>query len=176
VFWELPRDRSWGSRQWQTEALTWRDRLRTEISAGTFSDVAATGAGAAAHLTFGDVCDQYLSRHVQKPTRRPRGRREMEILIAVLRKAEIPAAHGAMVQLERKSRSTPSLKPTLKPFGRGAAGNKRGPRPGSERREAKSERTAFCRACGMCSRGRLPKGMFSKHLQTRLCRRGEDGE
>jgi integrase len=53
-------------------------------------------------LTFGDVCKEYLKRHVQIPTRRPRGRREMEILIAMLRRAEIPAANDTTTLLETK--------------------------------------------------------------------------
>ncbi len=53
-------------------------------------------------LTFGDVCDQYLERHVRRPTRRPRGTRMMEVLIALARRAEIPAAHGTTVKLEEK--------------------------------------------------------------------------
>jgi hypothetical protein len=45
---------------------------------------------------------EYLKRHVQIPTRRPRGGREMEILLAMLRRAEIPAANGTVVRLESK--------------------------------------------------------------------------
>jgi integrase len=83
----------------KAEAATWRDRLRNEIRGGTF---AAGPNTAGARLTFGDVCDQYLKRHVRIPTRRPGGRREMEILIAVLRRAQIPAGHGTTMKLEAK--------------------------------------------------------------------------
>ena len=53
-------------------------------------------------LTFGDICAEYLKRHVQIPTRRRRGRREMEILVAMLRRAEVPAANGTTIRLETK--------------------------------------------------------------------------
>lgn len=84
------------------EAEGWRDRLRSEIRTGTFLDPAAPAPVPDARLTLGDVADQYLTRHVQVPTRRPRGRREMEIMVALLRRAEIPAAKGATVRLEAK--------------------------------------------------------------------------
>lgn len=87
------------------EATTWRDRIRGEIRDGTFSDL-DSGQPAVppeARLTFGDVCDQYLARHVRTPTRRPRGRREMEIMIALLRRAEVPGPGGAGVRLEVKA-------------------------------------------------------------------------
>jgi hypothetical protein len=88
----------------KTEATMWRDRLRAEIRAGAFVDPDDSSQPAAAEvrITFGDVCEQYLKRHVQSPLRRPRGRREMEILIAMLRRAEIPAAHGTTIKLESK--------------------------------------------------------------------------
>jgi integrase len=87
------------------EATTWRDRIRGEIRAGTFSDPDEGNPPLPpeARLTFGDVCDQYLARHVRTPTRRPRGRREMEIMIALLRRAEIPGPGGAAVRLEAKA-------------------------------------------------------------------------
>ena len=88
----------------KAEAIVWRDQLRTDIRNNAFVD--PSGAPPAvtpdAELTFGDVCDEYLKRHVYSPTRRARGRREMEILIAMARRAEIPAAHGATVRLEMK--------------------------------------------------------------------------
>jgi integrase len=89
----------------KVEAMTWRDQIRGEIRAGTFADPDAHGPAAPpeARLTFGDVCDQYLARHVRTPTRRPRGRREMEIMIKVLRRAEIPGPGGAGVRLEAKA-------------------------------------------------------------------------
>ena len=51
---------------------------------------------------------------VQVTTRRKRGRREMEILIAVLRRAEIPAAHGTTVTLETKAIDAVTRGPTSK--------------------------------------------------------------
>ena len=89
----------------KSEAVTWRDKLRSEIRAGTFvdPDSAPPPILPDKRLTFGDVCDRCLKRHVRIPTRRPRGRREMEILIATLRRAEIPGANGAIIRLETKA-------------------------------------------------------------------------
>ena len=88
------------------QATGWRDRLRSEIRAGMFvdPDEAPPHAAAVVHtrLTFGDICDEYLKRHVRTPTRREGGRQMMEILIVVLRRAEIPAAQGTTVRLEQK--------------------------------------------------------------------------
>jgi integrase len=89
----------------KSDAAKWRDQLRAEIRAGRFIDPDAatpTPQPADVRLTFGDLCAEYLKRHVQVPTRRPRGRREMEILIAMLRRAEIPAPNAMMVRLETK--------------------------------------------------------------------------
>lgn len=88
------------------EAITLRDAFRAQIRSGTFT--AESGRGTIAvppvetQLTLGDVIDQYLKRHVRTPTRRPRARAQMEVLIAVARRAEIPAAHGAMIRLDQK--------------------------------------------------------------------------
>jgi integrase len=89
----------------KSDAATWRDRLRSEIRAGTFVEPDAPAPAPTLpdlRLTFGDVCAEYLKRHVRIPTRRPRGRREMEILIAMMRRAEVPAANGATIRLEAK--------------------------------------------------------------------------
>jgi integrase len=90
----------------KSDAVTWRDRLRAEIRAGNFVDpdvpVPESPPASDVRLTFGDICVEYLKRHVQIPTRRPRGRREMEILIAMLRRAEIPAANGTTIRFETK--------------------------------------------------------------------------
>lgn len=87
----------------KTEATAWRDRLRSEIRSGHFAVSGAPAASAAdRRVTFGDVCDRYMKRHVQVPTRRPRGRREMEILVGVLRRARVPAAQGDSMLLEAK--------------------------------------------------------------------------
>jgi integrase len=88
----------------KAEAAAWRDRIRAEIRTGQFIDFTKPTQTASTELslTFGDVCDQYLTRHVRIPTRRPRGQREMEILIGVLRRAQIPGAGGTTVRLEAK--------------------------------------------------------------------------
>jgi integrase len=92
------------------EAEAFRDRLRDEIRTGEFVDP-TTGpstppAGQApdpiAPLTFGDICDHYLKGHVRTPTRRPRARREIETLIALARRAEIPGAHNSTIRLEQR--------------------------------------------------------------------------
>lgn len=84
------------------DATTWRDRLRAEIRAGTFRD-REEPAPVQTALTVGDVADAYLTRHVRTPTRRERARREMETLVAVARRAVIPAAQGATVRVEQKA-------------------------------------------------------------------------
>ena len=90
----------------KTEAVAWRDRLRGEIRSGVLGRVdvvtVATTPAVVPALTFGNVCDQYLDRHVRKPTRGARAQREMEILIAVMRRAEIPTADGGTIRLEAK--------------------------------------------------------------------------
>jgi integrase len=85
----------------KSDAIKWRDRLRNEIRSGEFSEAPAA-AQPDTRLTFADVCDKYLKGHVQTPTRRPGGRKMMEILVALARRAEIPAAHGSTVKLEDK--------------------------------------------------------------------------
>jgi integrase len=88
----------------KNEAVIWRDRLRAEIRAGKRIEESAAPAATTieSRLTLGDVCDQYQDRHVRTPTRRPRARREMETLVAMARRAEIPAANGATIRLEQK--------------------------------------------------------------------------
>lgn len=90
----------------KTEAEAWRDRLRSEIRGRTFkspSEAPEAPIDTESRLTFGDVVDQYLRRYVQTPTRRARGRREMEILLATMRRAEIPAANGSRIRFETKA-------------------------------------------------------------------------
>lgn len=84
------------------EAMTLRDQLRNEIRAGTFQLEPAAAVTADKRLTLGDVCDDYLKRFVAKPNRRPKGRAEMETLIAVFRRAEIPGPKGTSLKLEQK--------------------------------------------------------------------------
>jgi integrase len=90
----------------RAEAAAWRDRLRSEIRAGVFADPHITQPAPvrlSGPLTFGDICEEYLRRHVRIPTRRPRGRREMEILVSMLRRSEIPAGQRSTVRLEAKA-------------------------------------------------------------------------
>ncbi|MGH9239868.1 MAG: tyrosine-type recombinase/integrase [Vicinamibacterales bacterium] len=87
------------------DAIVWRDRLRAEIRGGTFVDpdvIVPIVETPAALPTFGDVCDEYLKRHVRIPTRKPAGTAAMEGHVALLRRAEIPAAHGETVTLGAK--------------------------------------------------------------------------
>jgi len=88
----------------KTAAVSWRDKLRSEIRGGTFVDPTAPIAPAApdTRLNLGDVCDEYVKRHVRTPTRRAGGKKMMEILVGVLRRAEILAANGTTVKLESK--------------------------------------------------------------------------
>jgi hypothetical protein len=57
--------------------MSWRDALRGEIRNGTFVDpsTAPPVAAVETRLTFGDVCDQYVKRHVTTPTRRQAAQR-----------------------------------------------------------------------------------------------------
>jgi integrase len=89
------------------EAVTLRDTLRGEIRSGTFADPHAPANAPApptadSRVTLGHICDEYLKRHVRTPTRRPGGIAMAEVLLGVMRRAEIPAAHGTTVRLESK--------------------------------------------------------------------------
>jgi integrase len=88
----------------KNEAIVWRDRLRSEIRAGTFvdPDTPAAAQPADARLTLGDVADQYLAQHVRRDGRREGGRRLMEWYLAAVRRATVPAANGATIVLEQK--------------------------------------------------------------------------
>jgi hypothetical protein len=48
----------------------------------------------AALLTVGDVINTYITRHVQSPTRRQSAQKTILWHLGVLRRTEIPAAHG----------------------------------------------------------------------------------
>src|SRR5690348_1744720 len=86
----VARDRGELAPRSRTDALAWRDRLRVEIVSGATPASTSTAPPPAAQpMTFGEICEQYLVRHVRTPTRRERGRREMEILVSVLRRAEV---------------------------------------------------------------------------------------
>lgn len=88
----------------KTEAEAFRDLYRSQIRSGTFVDPNAPAAEPSidTRLTFGDVADHYIKRHVRVPTRRPYATREMERLLTTLRNAEVPAARGATVKLDTK--------------------------------------------------------------------------
>lgn len=98
----------------KTEARTWRDRIRGEISNGTFRDANAPRPQADTRLTFGDVADQYLKTYVGK-LRGPDGRtrwsarhlrartaEQAEYHLRAVRQVEIPAAHETTIRLETK--------------------------------------------------------------------------
>jgi hypothetical protein len=86
------------------EALA--DRIRSEIRAGTFRDPhqpeAASAPDPTALLTVGDIIDTYTTRHVKSPTRRASAQKTMLWHLGVLRRTEIPAAHGQHIRFERK--------------------------------------------------------------------------
>ena len=74
----------------KTEAQAIADRLRSDIRTGKLTD-----AGTAlpdTGLTFGDVVERYVERHVRVPTRRPAAQQVMEWHLGVLRRARVPAA------------------------------------------------------------------------------------
>jgi integrase len=99
---QVARARNQPAPRSRTEAATWRDLLRNEIRNNTFAkqpvDPVPEG-----RLTFGDVCDQYLTKHVQKDGRREGGKELMEFYVAALRRSQVPAANGATIKLERKT-------------------------------------------------------------------------
>lgn len=90
----------------KAEAIGWRDRLRSEIRAGTFVDPTAPPLTAAVapdtRLTFGDICDTYLKGHVGNPTRREEAQGAMRWAVRVIRSTEIPGPNGSTVRLESK--------------------------------------------------------------------------
>ena len=83
----------------KTEAQAIADRLRSDIRAGSLAD---SGTAPDTELTFGDVVERYLERHVRVPTRRPAAQQIMEWHLGVLRRAEVPAAGGTTIRLEHK--------------------------------------------------------------------------
>ena len=86
------------------EALA--DRIRTEIRSNTFRDPNQPEPtrlpDPAALLTVGDVIDTYITRHVKSPTRRESAQKTMLWHLGVLRRTEIPAAHGQRIRFEQK--------------------------------------------------------------------------
>ena len=94
------------------EALA--DVIRSEIRLGTFRDPkkpAPVALDPAGPWTVGDVLDQDERGHVEQPGRRASGVRTMRAHLAVLRRVEIPGAHGQTVR-SRRRRSRTSSPPT----------------------------------------------------------------
>lgn len=94
-----------------TDAIAWRDRLRSEIRSGTNPEevVAAPPTG----LTIGDVADRYLSTFVGKRETergiewtgnnlRPSSARQADSALRVARACLVPAAGGRTVPFEGK--------------------------------------------------------------------------
>lgn len=88
----------------KSEAEALRDKLRGEIRDGTFgADAKAQPAPADTRLTFGDVVNLYLDKHVRVPTRRPGPIKATEYRLAIIRGLELPAANGRTVKLGEKA-------------------------------------------------------------------------
>ena len=92
----LPKPRT------RTDALALADTLKGEIRNGKDPGAPPPPVAPATDLTFGDICDLYLADQVYAPTRRPRAIKEIEYQINAWRRAEVPAAHGATIQLQDK--------------------------------------------------------------------------
>ena len=84
----------------KSEAEAIRDRLRAQIREGALNGSAAQAMDPG--LSFGDLVDRYIERHVRVPTRRPAAQKTMEWHLGVLRRAEVPAAGRTTVRLEHK--------------------------------------------------------------------------
>ena len=84
----------------KSEAEAIRDRLRAQIREGTLGDI--SGRQADARLTFGDVANQYLERHVRVPSRRVRAVQQAVSHLRILRRAEVPGPGGRRVALADK--------------------------------------------------------------------------
>jgi integrase len=83
----------------KAEAEKLRDRLRADIRDGKHAPVPQP----AATFTFGDVCDEYVKRHVNAPGRRPSSAAEMARQVRVLRETEVPGPFGSQARLETKA-------------------------------------------------------------------------
>ena len=104
--WSLHKVANKPSGYWmsKSEAEGIRDRLRAQIREGALND--GTALAPDAGLTFGDLVDRYVERHVRVPSRRRAAQKTMEWHLGVLRRAEVPAAGRTTVQLEHKILST----------------------------------------------------------------------
>ncbi len=81
----------------KSEAQAIRDHLRAEIREGKLESPTPD-----ANLSFGDIVERYVQRHVRVPTRRSAARQIMEWHLGVLRRAEVPATGGKTIRLESK--------------------------------------------------------------------------
>jgi hypothetical protein len=93
------RDRSYVMSK--TEALKIADRLRTEIREGTRTPtgVVAETTTAPAMLSFTDIANAYLERHVRVPARRQAAAQSIANYVHMLKRLEIPIGdgrHGAL--------------------------------------------------------------------------------
>ena len=84
----------------KSEAEGIRDRLRGQIREGSLSDSSAPSPDSM--LTFGDVVDQYLERHVRVPTRQARAVQQAVSHLRILLRAEVPGPGGQHVALAAK--------------------------------------------------------------------------
>lgn len=82
----------------KSEAMAMRDRMRSAIRAGTFTGTTPPEAG----LTFGDVVTAYKTEYVNVPTRRASAAEMFNVHLAILLKADVPAANGARIALRYK--------------------------------------------------------------------------
>ena len=84
----------------KSEAEAIRDRLRGEIREGTLTGTTVVSPDAT--LTFGDVVERYLERHVRVPTRRARAVQQAVSHLRILLRAEVPGPGGHRVALAGK--------------------------------------------------------------------------
>ena len=78
----------------------WMSKSEAEGREGTLSDGSASSGEA--RLTFADVVDQYLRRHVRVPTRRARAVQQAVSHLRILRCGEVLGPGGQRVRLEDK--------------------------------------------------------------------------
>jgi integrase len=86
----------------KTEAQGHADELRTEIRNGKRSPSGATIEAAPVVLTFADVADAYLKRHVNVPSRRTAAAKSIENYVHILERLEIPIGDGQHAALRTR--------------------------------------------------------------------------
>ena len=84
------------------DAQAWADVLRGEIRSGTDPMAPAAPTVSAIELTFGDVADRYIERHVRTAARKVDAQRVMEYHVNALKRALIPAGNGTDIALHAK--------------------------------------------------------------------------